>query len=128
MVDPGPVVLLVDDYEDSREMYAEFLELSGFRVIQASDGEEAVRVAGEALPDVVLMDIGLPGVDGREATRRIKAAPLSANIRVIIRSGMPPEYARASGADAYMTKPCAPDVLVGELQRILAASGRPTSP
>jgi two-component system, cell cycle response regulator DivK len=127
-LDPMPVVLLVDDYEDSREMYAEYLELSGFRVLQASDGEEALRLAGEALPDVVLMDIGLPGVDGREATRRLKAGATTAHIPVVIMSGMPPEYARSSGADAYVTKPCAPDALVTEIQRVLAASERPSTP
>ncbi len=117
-----PLVLLVDDYQDSREMYAEYLELVGFRVVQAADGEEALRVAGETLPDVVLMDIGLPGLDGREATRRLKAGATTSHIPVVIMSGMPPDFAKSTGADSYVTKPCPPDTLVTEINRVL---GRP---
>lgn len=115
----APVVLLVDDYEDAREMYAEFLEISGYEVIQAADGEEALAKVAERTPDVVLMDLSLPGVDGREATRRLKASPATSRIPVVILSGMPQEYARVTGADSVLTKPCAPDVLVKEIQRLL---------
>ncbi len=119
---PDPLILLVDDYADSREMYAEYLEILGFQVLQAADGEEALRVAAEKLPDVVLMDLGLPGLDGREATRRLKAGADTGKIPVIIMSGMPPEYARTAGADAYVTKPCPPETLVTEIRKLL---GRP---
>lgn len=117
----APLVLLVDDYQDAREMYAEFLEISGYRVIQAADGEEALAKVAESSPDVVLMDLSLPGVDGREATRRIKASPATSSIPVVILSGMPQEYARATGADAVLTKPCAPDALVAAIARLVAA-------
>jgi len=115
-----PLVLLVDDYADAREMYAELLQLSGFRVAQAADGEDALRQASALVPDLILMDLSLPGLDGREATRRLKASPRTAGIPVAILSGMPTELVRAAGADACMTKPCSPEALVAEVQRLLA--------
>ena len=67
-----PLVLVVDDYQDAREMYAEYLEFSGFRVEQATNGAEALDKAFALLPDVILMDLSLPIIDGWEATRRLK--------------------------------------------------------
>jgi CheY-like chemotaxis protein len=69
----GPLVLGVDDYQDAREMYSQYLQASGFRVAEARTGTEAVRVARELKPDCILMDLALPGIDGWEATRQIKA-------------------------------------------------------
>jgi two-component system, cell cycle response regulator DivK len=114
-----PLVLLVDDYQDAREMYAEFLRLSGYRVAEASDGEEALRQAAELAPDVILMDVSLPVLDGREATRRLKASPATSGIPVAILSGLPPEYVRTVGADACVTKPCSPELLLAEVERLL---------
>ncbi len=116
----APLILLVEDYQDAREMYAELLELSGFRVVQAVDGEDAVRQASDLVPDVILMDLSMPGVDGHEATRRLKASPRTAGIPVAIMSGMPTEVMRATGADACVRKPCPPEELVAEVQRLLA--------
>jgi len=115
-----PLVLLVDDYDDAREMYAEFLKMSGYGVVEAADGAEALRRADELAPDVILMDLSLPIVDGREATRRLKASPKTARIPVVIISGMPPEYLKNAGADACVTKPCTPEVLLAEVKRLLA--------
>jgi CheY-like chemotaxis protein len=120
----APLVLLVDDYADAREMYAEFLELYGYEVMQAADGEQALAKAAERRPDVVLMDLSLPGLDGREATRRLKADPETASVPVVILSGMPSEYARKSGADAFLTKPCEPGDLVEAIKRLL---GQPST-
>jgi len=120
----APLVLLVDDYADAREMYAEFLELYGYEVMQAGDGEQALAKAAERRPDVVLMDLSLPGLDGRETTKRLKATPATANVPVVILTGMPSEYARKSGADAFLTKPCEPAALVEAIKRLL---GQPTS-
>jgi CheY-like chemotaxis protein len=116
----APLILLVDDFKDAREMYAELLQLSGFRVAEAVDGEEALRKANDLVPDVILMDLSLPGLDGREATRRLKASPRTAAIPVAIISGMPGDTARGTGADGWMTKPCAPEALVAEIERLLA--------
>jgi len=68
-----PLILVVDDYQDAREMYAEYLQFSGFRVAEARNGNEAVAQAFQLKPDLILMDLSLPGMDGWEATRRLKA-------------------------------------------------------
>jgi CheY-like chemotaxis protein len=84
---PQPLVLIVDDFEDNREMYAEYLSYSGYRVEQASDGEQAVELAQRIRPDVVVMDLSLPVMDGWEATRRLKSDPRTRNIPVIALTG-----------------------------------------
>ena len=90
----GPLVLVVDDFQDNREMYAEYLAFSGFRVIQAANGKEALDQAFANRPDIIIMDLSLPVMDGWEATRRLKAdassARLSATSSVItLTSGQP---------------------------------------
>src|SRR5581483_11526978 len=82
-----PVVLLVDDYPDAREMYAEYLEFSGFRIVQAGNGLEAIDRALDSHPDVILMDLSLPIMDGWEATRRLKADPRTKQIPVLAVTG-----------------------------------------
>jgi two-component system, cell cycle response regulator DivK len=123
--DLPPLVLLVDDYEDAREMYAEYLEFSGFRVAQARNGLEAVEKALALRPSVVLMDLSLPVFDGCEATRRLKADPRTRPIPVVALTGHALDdhwrEAQQAGCDAYITKPCLPDALVREVQRVLAA-------
>ena len=118
-----PLVLVVDDYQDAREMYAECLEASGFRVAQAQTGEEAVAQAIALGPDLIIMDLSLPGMNGWAATRAIKADPRTASIPVVALTG----HARASafsmardaGCDAFLTKPCLPDEMVTIVRRIL---------
>lgn len=121
--DTSPLVLVVDDYHDAREMYAEFLRFSGFRVAEASNGKEALEQAFNLLPDIVLMDLSLPVLDGWEATRRLKADPRTRKIPVVALSGhaLPghAEGARDAGCDAFVSKPCLPDALVREVSRIL---------
>ena len=85
---PGrPLVLVVEDFQDAREMYALYLGYEGFGVIQAKDGFEALKLAGEQLPDLILMDLALPGMDGWEATRRIKDDPRTRHIPVVALTG-----------------------------------------
>src|SRR3954451_15169895 len=69
----GALVLVVDDYQDAREMCCEYLTYCGFRVAEARNGQEAIEKAAQLLPDLILMDLSLPGMDGWEATRRLKA-------------------------------------------------------
>ena len=120
-----PLVLVVDDYEDSREMSMEFLSLSGFRVAEAKDGLEAVARALELQPDVILMDYSLPGIDGWEATRRIRAAANgnAKTIRIVGLTGYGEaeelDRAKQAGCDAFITKPCPPDKLVAEIQKLV---------
>jgi two-component system, cell cycle response regulator DivK len=118
-----PRVLLVDDYPDAREMYTEYLEFSGFEVVQAGNGIEALQRAADTAPDIILMDLSLPVMDGWEATRRLKADARTAAIPVVALTGHAlagiSEGARNAGCDAFVTKPCLPEDLVNEIRRIL---------
>ena len=126
-----PRVLLVDDYPDAREMYCEYLEFSGFDVIEAVNGVEALERAVDGAPDVILMDLSLPVMDGWEATRRLKADHRTAGIPVLALTGHAlagiSEGAKQAGCDGFVTKPCLPEDLVKEIRRILdSPSGAPT--
>jgi CheY-like chemotaxis protein len=117
------LVLVVEDYQDAREMYAAYLQFSGFEVAEAGNGVEAVEKAIELLPDIVLMDLALPRMDGWEATRRLKADPRTKHIPVVALTGHAlaghAEGAREAGCDSFVTKPCLPDALVAEIRRLL---------
>ena len=121
-----PRVLLVDDYPDAREMYTEYLEFSGFEVVEAGNGMEALQKAVDSSPDIILMDLSLPVMDGWEATRRLKADARTASIPVVALTGHAlagiSEGARKAGCDAFVTKPCLPEDLVREIRRILDAT------
>ena len=118
-----PLILVVDDYQDAREMYAEYLQFSGFRVAEAKNGNEAVEKAFALKPDLILMDLSLPGMDGWEATRRLKADDATRHIPVVALTGHAlagaSEGAKKAGCDSFVTKPCLPDDLVVEVRRML---------
>jgi two-component system, cell cycle response regulator DivK len=118
-----PKVLLVDDYPDAREMYMEYLQFSGFDVVEAGNGMEALQRAVESAPDIILMDLSLPVMDGWEATRRLKADKRTASIPVVALTGHAlagiSEGAKRAGCDAFITKPCLPEDLVKEIRKIL---------
>jgi CheY-like chemotaxis protein len=119
----GPLILVVDDYEDAREMYAEYLRFCGFRVAEARNGNEALEQAFALMPDLILMDLSLPGMDGWEATRQLKADERTRQIPVVALTGHAlagaSEDARKAGCDSFVTKPCLPDDLVVEVRRML---------
>ena len=121
------LVLVVEDYEDAREMYAAYLQFSGYRVAEATNGIEAVEKTLELLPDIILMDLALPKMDGWEATRRLKTDERTKHIPIVALTGHAlagyAEGARQAGCDAFVTKPCLPDALVEEIQRMLASRG-----
>jgi CheY-like chemotaxis protein len=104
-------------------MYAAYLQFSGFDVAEASNGLEAVEKTTELLPDIVLMDLALPRMDGWEATRRLKADARTRHIPVVALTGHAlaghADGAREAGCDAFVTKPCLPDALVAEIRRLL---------
>ena len=120
-----PRVLLVDDYPDAREMYSEYLEFSGFDVVEAGNGMEALQRAVDTAPDIILMDLSLPVMDGWEATRRLKADQRTKAIPVVALTGHAlagiSEGAKQAGCDAFVTKPCLPEDLVREIRKILDA-------
>ena len=123
-----PVVLLVDDYPDAREMYAEYLEFSGFDIVQAGNGAEALERAHDSHPDVILMDLSLPVMDGWEATRRLKADDSTKDIPVLAVTGHAlsgvSNDAKKAGCDGFITKPCLPEDLVTEIRKVLGGGTR----
>ena len=123
--------LVVEDFEDSRFMMRRLLEMAGYNVLEASDGEQAVKIAVESRPALILMDLSLPKLDGLSATRQIrqkkglKAVPI-----VAVSAHDSPESrteALAAGCDEYITKPIDFDHLTQLLQRFLAGSGHSRS-
>src|SRR5271167_4309425 len=124
MAPEKPLVLVVDDYTDAREMWCEYLASCGFRVAEARDGNEAIAKAEELLPSVIIMDLTLPGMGGLEATRRLKAGEKTGKIPVVALTGHArshSEEAKEAGCDAFLTKPCMPEKLVAEVERVLEA-------
>jgi CheY-like chemotaxis protein len=123
-----PLILVVDDFEDAQEMYKQYLEFSGYRTATAANGVEAVEKANELSPDLILMDLSLPVMDGWEATRRLKSSDRTRSIPVVALTGHAlaghSERAKEAGCDAFVTKPCLPDALVAEIQRMLDGKSR----
>jgi len=119
----APLILVVDDFQDNREMFAEFLSLSGFRVAEASNGREAIDRAFELIPDLILMDLSLPELDGWEATRQLKNDARTKHIPIVALTGHAladhSREAKEAGCDSFLTKPCLPEVLVVEIRRML---------
>lgn len=119
-------VLVVDDYPDARDLYRSYLELCGFDVVEAVNGVEALQRALDAAPDVILMDLSLPIMDGWEATRRLKQDPRTADIPIVAltgngSNGSDPSATRGQW-DAFVAKPCLPEDLVRKIQVVLRAS------
>jgi len=124
---PGPLILVVDDFEDNREMYTQYLRFNGYRVAEAVDGLDALTKAAALQPDLIVMDLSLPRLDGWEATRRLKKDPVTSHIPVVALTGHAlaghAEGARDAGCDAFVTKPCIPADLEAEIRRVLG--GKP---
>jgi CheY-like chemotaxis protein len=117
-------ILVVEDNEASRDALARRLERRGYRVLLASDGAQAVSVGRTAKPDVILMDLGLPVIDGWEATRQLKADPSTGNIPIIVLSAHAMtndrELALAAGGNEFDTKPVRFQQLLGKIESLLA--------
>ena len=122
-----PVVLLVEDDDDTRRMYAGCRELLGLSVREARDGREGVQRARELNPDVILMDIAMPRMNGLEATKLIRSDPAIAEIPVVVLTALtrPGDMERAfeSGADDFLTKPCEPETVASRLLKHIHRRG-----
>jgi two-component system, cell cycle response regulator DivK len=116
------LVLVVDDNEDNRDIYAASLRHSGYEVETASDGEEAVDVARKLRPAVVVMDLGMPGMDGWDAIAALRATPETRNTYVMVVSGFADttsrKRARDAGCDEFLAKPCLPKVLIERIKDV----------
>ncbi|WP_299668976.1 response regulator [uncultured Ruegeria sp.] len=119
-------VLLVEDNEMNRDMLSRRLARKGFLVVAAKDGLEGVSMAGSETPDIILMDMSLPEIDGWEATRRIKAEPETASIPVVALTAhamaSDREKALEAGCDDFDTKPVELDRLLEKMEKLLPAS------
>jgi len=122
-------ILLVEDYDDAREMYSEYLTFSGFEMIQAANGLDAISQALASLPHIVVMDLSLPEMDGWETTRRLKADERTAGIPILALTGHAltdfSQRAKQAGFEGFLTKPCLPEELVAEIHRILETRTSP---
>jgi CheY-like chemotaxis protein len=115
--------LIADDVEDNRDLYATYFESSGFDVYRASDGEEVLACIARRKPDVVVLDLSMPNIDGWEATRLIKANAQTRDVLVVVVTGRATHddltRARAVGADEVLTKPCLPQELLARVTALL---------
>lgn len=119
-------VLIVDDFADALEVWEMFLSAAGFTVATATDGITGLALARSLRPDVVVMDLQMPGLSGAEVARELRADAATRHIPLIAATGHSrTELAdvRAAGFDSILVKPCDPDDLVAEIRRLAAAPG-----
>jgi two-component system, cell cycle response regulator DivK len=116
-------ILVVEDQEDNRQILRDLLGNAGYEMVEAENGEEALAEVAKQKPDLILMDIQLPVMDGYEATRRIKADPALNAIPIIVVTSYALSgdegKARAAGCDAYVTKPYSPRQLLAKVREFL---------
>lgn len=125
-------LLIVDDNADNREILAIFLEHFGYRVLKAGNGVEGMAQAREHAPDLILMDISMPVLDGFEATELLKLDPLTAGIPIVAVTAHPDgalrTRAQGLGFTSYLIKPVPPRRLLREVERILGLGGVEEAP
>jgi CheY-like chemotaxis protein len=122
-----PVVLVVDDNEDNRELFAMVLERLGYTIELAVDGLDGLERAQALSPNVILMDLAMPRMDGFEATRAIRAIPELASVHIIavtaFTDALSAQRALAAGCDEVLPKPITPDVLTVHIEAALRTRG-----
>jgi CheY-like chemotaxis protein len=123
----GKTVLLVEDNEDNRIVYSTILKHFGYNVSEALNGEEGIAKARSQKPDLILMDISIPVIDGWEATEVLKRDPDTKHIPIIALTAhalaSDRDKAMEVGCDGYLAKPCEPRAVVAEVQRFLGPAG-----
>jgi DNA-binding response OmpR family regulator len=119
--------LIVEDHEDSREGYAQYFRYRGVRVVTAADGREALDLASRLSPDVVVMDLAMPRMNGWKAIQELRARSRTRDVRILALSAHAAYEdemkAWRSGTDAFRAKPCMPDELLEEIERLLQRTG-----
>ncbi len=128
---PEGTVLLVDDDRDTLALYSLILATFGFRVLPAENGRNALEVAAEHPPDIVVTDLAMPIMDGVELCERLRADPSTSGIPILAVSGQAwngaDDQARRAGCDEVLLKPCLPDRLVEAVGRLIGRSGGPVA-
>jgi len=119
-------ILIVEDNEDNRLIYSQYLTHGGFRVLEATNGAEGIEVARRELPDIILMDISMPVMDGLTATRLIKADPDLLRIPIVALTAhamaSDEQMAREAGCDGYISKPVMPKDVRAEVERWIGSA------
>lgn len=119
------LVLLVEDHEDTRDAMVMYLKVYGIQTETADAGQQVLSMATRLIPDVVVMDLGLPGMNGWEATRQLKSEPRTAHLPIIAlsahASATDEEQALEVGCAAYLRKPCLPSDLLATILRVAPA-------
>ena len=122
-------LLLIEDDRHSREGYQAYLSGAGFTVHALDGGAHALDVARTSTPDLIVLDLGLPDLDGWEVARRLKSDELTKHIPIVAFSGRSMQHEQVSalraGCDMYLTKPCAPDRLLGTIRKLLGLAAPP---
>lgn len=122
-------ILIVDDYPEALELWGFYLRAAGFAVLTAGDGRTALSRATGELPDLVVLDIEMPGLTGDQVSRTLRAQPTTSDIPQIAATGSARtgrlDLGRLAGFDLVLDKPCDPDVLVAEVRRLLARRKSP---
>ena len=116
-------ILVVEDQEDNRQIIRDMLSTTDYEIMEVESGEQALETVGKQRPDLILMDIQLPGIDGYETTRRIKADPALRSITIIAVTSYAlsgeEQKARAAGCDEYVPKPYSPRQLLAKIRQYL---------
>jgi CheY-like chemotaxis protein len=119
--DSAPLVLVIDDVEDNRDVYTQSLTHEGWRVATAIDGEDGLDQAEAIKPNVIILDLGLPKMDGWEVAQRLKNTPATSGIPIIALTGHVTKEARqralTAGVDEFCAKPCLPPDLIATIRR-----------
>jgi two-component system cell cycle response regulator DivK len=119
----GKRVLVIEDHEDNRRIMRDLLTSAGYKITEAATGEDGVRLAAAEPPDLILMDIDLPGIDGYEATRRVKDHPALRSVPVVAVTSYAlsgdDAKAFAAGCDAYVAKPFSPRALLAKVRELV---------
>ena len=122
----SPLILVVDDVADQRDIYSQYLTFLGYRVGTAVNGFDALAKVRSLEPDLIVMDLSMPLMDGFEATRALKSAPATRRIPIIALTAysihLPEEWALSAGCTAYLRKPCLPGDLEEAVRKVLGNS------
>ena len=121
--DSAPLILVIDDVEDNRDVYTQFLTHQGWRVATAVDGEDGLTKAAAVQPSVIILDLGLPRMDGWEVALRLRNTPATSEIPIIALTGHVTRESRqralTAGVNEFCAKPCLPMDLIAAIRRNL---------
>ena len=116
----SPAVIVIDDDGDARRIYSEYLRMKGLTVFTAADGRHGLNKTTELIPDVIVLDLSMPRVDGWTVLKHVRESSVTTRIPVVVVSALTEarDQAFQAGCDAYLTKPCPPEVLYLQIRAL----------